>query len=193
VPPIDTERIEAAVVEILAAIGEDLGRPGLEATPGHVASAYAEFFSGIGVDPVAQLQQSADVLADADRLGDLVLMRDIEFRSTCEHHLLPFRGVAHLAYAPGKRVVGLGALARVVETLALRPQLQERLTEEIADALEAGLAPVGALVVVEARHDCVSDRGARQAGSTVVSMATRGSFTDPVARAEVMSLIGTRP
>jgi GTP cyclohydrolase I len=185
---IDTGRIEAAVAEILAAIGENPGRAGLVATPQRVAEAYRDFFSGLGVDPLDHLVDSVEL--GSNELSELVLLRDIDFRSICEHHLLPFTGRAHLAYVPHKRVVGLGRLPRVVETLASRPQLQERLTEEIADALNTGLAPQGVLVVIDAVHGCVSARGARQAKSSTVTMATRGSLADPVVRAEIMALIG---
>jgi GTP cyclohydrolase IA len=186
---IDSERIEAAVAEILSAIGEDPGRPGLATTPQRVAAAYADFFSGIGANPLDHLSETVD-LAEGER-GELVLLRDIEFRSICEHHLLPFLGTAHLAYVPRSRVAGLGRLPRVVETLASRPQLQERLTEEIADTLSQGLDALGVLVVLDAVHGCVSARGARQARSSTVTMATRGTLTEPAARAEIMTLLGT--
>jgi len=186
--PIDTERIEAAVAEILAAIGEDATRPGLRDTPHRVAQAYGDFFAGLGVDPLDHLAEAVD-LAEGER-SELVLLRDIEFRSVCEHHLLPFTGIAHVAYVPDRTVVGLGRLPRVVETLASRPQLQERLTEEIAQAIDDGLAPKGVLVVLDAVHGCVSARGARQAKSSTVTMASRGTLGEPVARAEIMTLIG---
>jgi len=184
---VDQPRIEAAVAEILAAIGEDPGRAGLESTPQRVASAYADFFAGLGQDPLDHLRDTVPV---GDRTGELVLLRDIEFRSVCEHHLLPFLGTAHLAYLPGERIVGLGKLANVVETLAARPQLQERLTEEIADALETGLAPRGILVVLDASHGCVTTRGPRQTRSSTVTMASRGDLALPVARSEIIALIG---
>ncbi|MBX0299429.1 GTP cyclohydrolase I [Cryobacterium sp. 1639] len=184
---VDQPRVLAAVAEILAAIGEDPGRAGLESTPQRVAAAYAEFFAGIGRDPLEHLRDTVPV---GDRTGDLVLLRDIEFRSVCEHHLLPFLGTAHLAYLPGERIVGLGKLADVVATIAARPQLQERLTEEIADALETGLAPRGVLVMLDASHGCVTTRGPRQAHSTTVTMATRGQLAEPAARSEVITLIG---
>lgn len=183
---VDSGRIEAAVAEILAAIGEDAARPGLRSTPKRVAEAYSEFFSGVGVDP-------SGILADtvpSDGLSELVLLRDIEFRSICEHHLLPFLGVAHVAYVPGNRIVGLGRLAAVVESVAARPQLQEQLTEQITDALDAGLSPQGVLVVVDAVHGCVTARGPRQGGSSTVTMASRGSLSDPVQRAGVLAMIG---
>lgn len=189
--PIDTGRVEAAVAEILSAIGENANRPGLVTTPQRVAEAYTEFFSGLDVDPLSHLSDTAQFELGSDELSELVLLRDIHFRSICEHHLLPFTGVAHLAYVPGTRIVGLGRLPRVVETLASRPQLQERLTEEIADALEAGLEPRGVLVVLDARHDCVTSRGVRQVTSSTITMATRGTLSDPVGRAELMALIGS--
>ena len=185
---VDKARIEAAVAEILAAIGEDPARPGLETTPQRVAEAYAEFFSGLSQDPLAHLEGSVPV---GPLTGELVLMRDIAFRSTCEHHLLPFLGRAHVAYLPHERVVGLGRLPAVVETLAARPQMQERLTEEIAEAIQTGLDPRGVLVVLDAVHNCVAARGPRQVESSTVTLATRGAFDDPVARAEIMALIGS--
>jgi GTP cyclohydrolase IA len=185
---IDTGRIEAAVAEILAAIGEDASRPGLATTPQRVAESYRDFFSGIGADPLEQLAESVDL--EEGRRGELVLLRDIEFRSICEHHLLPFVGIAHVAYVPRARVVGLGKLPRVIEILANRPQLQERLTEEIADALQTGLDPLGVLVVVDAVHGCVWARGVRQTKSSTVTMASRGTLGEPVARAEIMALLG---
>jgi len=185
---IDTGRIEAAVAEILAAIGEDVDRPGLAATPRRVAAAYAEFFAGLAVDPLDHLAEAVD-LAPGE-LGEVVIVRDIEFRSICEHHLLPFIGTAHVAYVPGQKVVGLGSIARVVETLAARPQLQERLGEEIADTLQAGLAPRGALVVLDAVHQCVTTRGPRQTASSTVTLASRGTLGETSARAEIISLIG---
>jgi GTP cyclohydrolase I len=186
---IDSARIEAAVAELLAAIGEDPGRPGLTDTPRRVAEAYAEFFAGVGQDPQQHLADSAELDASAGELGELVLLRDIDFRSICEHHLLPFTGVAHVAYVPGQRIVGLGRLPRVVETLSSRPQLQERLGEQIADALQTGLAPRGVLVVLDARHGCVTARGTRQVDSTTVTIASRGTLSDPAAQAAVLATI----
>ena len=182
---IDSGRIEAAVAEILAAIGEDPSRPGLVDTPRRVAEAYADFFSGVGADPLAVLSDALE-----GESGELVIVRDIQFRSICEHHLLPFLGVAHVAYAPGARLVGLGRLAELVTLLASRPQLQERLTDEIADALTTALAPEGVVVVLDAVHGCVSARGPRQATSSTVTVASRGALAEPTARAGVLSLIG---
>ncbi|KQO97525.1 GTP cyclohydrolase I [Leifsonia sp. Leaf264] len=190
---VDRPRIEAAVTELLLAIGEDPSRPGLVKTPKRVADSYAEFFGGLEVDPVSHLQDSVPLGSSDDGLpqtSDAVIVRGIDFRSICEHHLLPFVGIVHVAYLPGDRVVGLGKLADVVETLSTRPQLQERLTEEIADALQSGLAARGVLVVMDAVHRCVVARGSRQAGSSTVTVASRGELTDPVARAELMALIG---
>jgi GTP cyclohydrolase I len=186
---VDRERINRAVVEILAAIGEDPQRDGLERTPHRVADAYAEFFAGLDQDPLALL---ADTVPVGPATGELVLLRDIAFRSICEHHLLPFLGTAHVAYLPGDRVVGLGRLPAVVEALAARPQLQERLTEEIAGALDDGLAPRGVLVILDAVHGCVGTRGPRQSNSSTVTMASRGELSDPVQRAEIIALIAAR-
>lgn len=186
---IDSARIEAAVAELIAAIGEDATRPGLAETPRRFAEAYADFFAGLAQDPLEHLADTVDFTAE-QHLGELVLLRDIEFRSMCEHHLLPFLGTAHVAYLPGQRIVGLSALPRVVDTLAARPQVQERLGEQIADALQAGLAPRGVLVVLDAVHGCIAARGVRQAGSSTVTVASRGELQDPVARGEAMALIG---
>jgi GTP cyclohydrolase IA len=190
VAPIDTGRVEAAVAEILAAIGEDPSRPGLATTPARVAESYADFFGGLGVDPLSHLAGATELDLGPDELGELVLLRDIQFRSMCEHHLLPFTGVAHVAYVPERRIVGLGKIPRVVETLASRPQLQERLTEEIAQALQDGLDPRGVLVVLDAAHGCVAARGVLQSKSTTVTLATRGTLSDPVERSGVLSLLG---
>jgi GTP cyclohydrolase I len=186
---IDSPRIEAAVAELLAAIGEDPTRPGLVSTPKRIAEAYQEFFAGIGQDPQQHLADATELDADKGELGELVLLRDIDFRSICEHHLLPFIGVAHLAYVPGERIVGLGRLPRVVETLSSRPQLQERLGEQIAEALETGLRPRGVLVVLDARHGCVTARGTRQVDSTTVTIASRGTLSEPAAQAAVLATI----
>lgn len=183
---IDRARIEAAVVELLHAIGEDPTKANFSSTPERVAEAYAEFFAGVGQDPLEHLSESVPI----DQLSDAVVVTDITVRSMCEHHLLPFLGVAHVAYLPGDRVVGLGKLPRVVNTLAARPQMQESLTEQIADALVEGLDPRGVLVVVEARHQCVAARGVEQTNSRTITIASRGELTEPAARSEIMTLIG---
>jgi len=183
---VDKTRIEAAVVELLRAIGEDPKRAGLTTTPRRVAEAYAEFFAGIGADPLDHLQETLAV----SELSDAVILTDIAFRSICEHHLLPFIGVAHVAYLPLNKVVGLGKLPRVVATIAARPQVQERLTEQIADALEQGLDARGVLVVLDAAHQCVAARGLEQPNTRTITMASRGHLSDAHARAELMALIG---
>ena len=184
----DRPRIEAAVAEILAAIGEDPSRPGLQSTPARVADAYAEFFAGVGHDAADELGEPVPL--EDGRTAETVLLRDIRFRSVCEHHLLPFLGVAHVAYLPGDRVIGLGRIPQVIETLAARPQVQERLTEQIADTIERGANARGVLVVLDAAHTCVTTRGARQTASTTVTVAARGAYTEPAARAELVALIG---
>jgi GTP cyclohydrolase I len=184
---VDRERIAAAVRELLSAIGSDPDSVELASTPSRVADAYAEFFAGVGQDPVQHL---ADAVPVGERTGELVMLRDIELRSVCEHHLLPFRGRAHIAYRPGSRIVGLSALPKVVDTLAARPQVQERLGQQIVDALEAGLAPEGVLVVLVASHGCVADRGVRQTEAVTVTVASSGVLAAPEARSEAMALIG---
>lgn len=190
---VDAERIERAVLEILLAIGEDPARPGLERTPQRVAEAYADFFGGLDLDPLTHLADSVPLgstEAGVPATSDAVILRDLAFRSVCEHHLLPFVGTAHVAYLPGDRVVGLGRIPAVVDTLARRPQLQERLAEEIADTLVAGLDPKGVLVVLDAQHRCVTTRGSRQERSSTVTIASRGALAEPAARAEIIALIG---
>lgn len=185
---VDRQRVAAAVRELLSAIGKDPDSAELLDTPARVADAYTEFFAGLGVDPLELLKDAVPVGEDT---GELVLVRDIALRSMCEHHLLPFRGRAHVAYVPGTKVVGLGALPRVVDVLAARPQVQERLGEQIADAIESGLDARGVLVVIEASHGCVADRGVKQTEARAVTVASRGSLAQPGARGEVLALIGT--
>ncbi|MEY4310755.1 MAG: hypothetical protein RLZ71_681 [Actinomycetota bacterium] len=180
----DSARVEAAVAEILLAIGEDPNRAELKATPQKVAEAFAEFFKGIGQDPMAVLAETIPA-----EHNDVVILKDIDFVSICEHHLLPFTGVAHIAYLPNDRVIGLGRLPKVVEIVAARPQLQENLTSQIADAIENGLQTKGAVVVIEARHHCVVSRGARQPEANTVTVSARGCYAEPASRAEVMALI----
>ncbi len=182
---VDLERVAAAVREILIGVGEDPDREGLRDTPLRVAKAYGEMFSGIGSDP-------AEVLATTFDLGhdEMVLVRDIEVWSTCEHHLLPFTGVAHVGYIPSHgRITGLSKLARLVDAFAKRPQVQERLTSEVADALVEHLQPQGVIVVVECEHLCMTMRGVRKPGSKTVTSAVRGVMNNPATRAEAMSLI----
>ncbi|GAA1061982.1 MULTISPECIES: GTP cyclohydrolase I [Agromyces] len=191
---VDADRIERAVRELLLAIGEDPERPGLERTPQRVAEAYADYFSGVGADPLVHLADtvaSGDTAAGVPATSDAVVLRDLAFRSVCEHHLLPFIGTAHVAYLPGERLVGLGRIPAVIDTIASRPQLQERIAEEVADALVAGLDPRGVLVVIDAVHGCVTARGARQERSSTVTIASRGELAEPAARAEIIALIGS--
>lgn len=190
---VDEARVAELVRELLIAIGEDPDRPGLRRTPERVADAYAEFFSGIGKDPSEALANPISVARGPEPetvASGAVLMRDIAFRSVCEHHLLVFRGRAHVAYLPGDRVVGLGALPRVVEILSARPQVQERLGEQIADALEQALEARGVFVVLDAVHGCVTMRGGTQPDASTVTVAARGELAEPAARAELVALIG---
>jgi GTP cyclohydrolase IA len=185
---IDEERIERAVREVLVAIGEDPDRDGLRRTPARVAAMYAEIFAGLREDPCSHLQVTFE--ADHD---EMVMVRDIPMTSHCEHHLVPFHGRAHVAYIPGEdgRITGLSKIARLVDGFAKRPQVQERLTSQIADALVDALEPRGALVVIEAEHLCMSMRGVRKPGSVTVTSAVRGIFKESVAtRAEAMAMIG---
>jgi GTP cyclohydrolase I len=183
---VDRARVEAAVREILAAIGDDPAREGLAETPRRVAEAYADLFVGLAIDPVSVVEPLT-----GERGSGLILVRDIHVQSICEHHLLPFFGRAAVAYVPGAdgRITGLSKLARLVEVLSRRPQVQERLVREIADALEAALAPSAVAVLIEAEQLCMTMRGARKPGSKVLTTEFRGVFAhDPAARAEVLSL-----
>ena len=184
---VDLPRIEAAVREILTAIGEDPDRDGLQRTPSRVAKMYAEVFSGLREDPAHHLQVQFE--ADHD---EMVMVRDIPFYSMCEHHLLPFVGKAHVAYVPGEsgKITGLSKLARLVEAYARRPQVQERLTGQVADKLMEVLEPRGALVVVEAEHQCMSMRGIQKPGALTITSAVRGLFLSEATRAEALQLIG---
>lgn len=189
---VDRERVAALVHELLEAIGEDPDRPGLKHTPARVADAYAEFFAGVGEDPGAPLAHTISISRGPapDTLpSGAVLLRDILFRSVCEHHLLPFRGHAHLAYLPGEKVVGLGALPKVIEILSSRPQVQERLGEQIADVVASSLDARGVLVVLDATHECVTMRGGKQTDASTVTIAARGELSDPAARSELVALI----
>jgi GTP cyclohydrolase I len=191
VPPFDHARAQAAVRELLAAIGEDPDREGLRDTPARVARAYAELARGIR-------EQPEDVLTTTFELGhdEMVLVRDIELWSMCEHHLVPFFGVAHVGYIPNEsgRITGLSKLARLVDVFARRPQVQERLTTQVADSLERVLEARGVIVVIEAEHLCMTMRGVRKPGSKTITSAIRGVMHNPATRSEAMSLImhGTR-
>ncbi|HEY2587351.1 MAG TPA: GTP cyclohydrolase I FolE [Tepidisphaeraceae bacterium] len=182
---VDLPRIERAVREILIAIGENPDREGLARTPNRVARAYTELMSGLQINPRDHLKTVFH-----ERYQEVVLLRDIEFHSLCEHHLLPFTGRAHVAYLPDGKVVGLSKLARLVEGYARRPQVQERLTTQIADALMEELNPIGAACVIEAVHTCMTIRGVKKHGSTMVTSELRGIFKEnPASRAEILSLM----
>ncbi|MDR2897162.1 MAG: GTP cyclohydrolase I FolE [Propionibacteriaceae bacterium] len=182
----DAARVEAAVRELLIGIGEDPDREGLADTPARVARAYREAFSGLEATPAEALGTRFNI-----EHRELILVKDIELWSYCEHHLLPFTGVAHVGYIPGKnrQIVGLSKLARLVDVFAKRPQVQERLTTQIADALVAELSPAGAIVVIEAEHLCMSMRGVRRPGARTVTSAVRGDLHNSATRAEAMGLI----
>jgi GTP cyclohydrolase I len=186
-PQVDLERIERAVREILLAIGEDPAREGLRDTPARVGRAYAEQFAGLRLQP----EDVLTTVFDADH-DEMVLVRDLELYSTCEHHLTPFFGHAHVGYIPNEKgqITGLSKLARLVDVFARRPQVQERMTSQIAEALMRVLEPRGVIVVVEAEHLCMSMRGVRKPGAKTVTSAVRGSFRDSDrTRAEAMSLL----
>ena len=182
---VDQPRIARAVREILAAVGEDPDREGLLETPARVARMYAEMFSGLHEDPRVHLQKFF-----TEKYDEVVLVRDISFNSMCEHHMLPFMGVAHIGYAPHGRVIGLSKLARVVEVVSRRPQVQERMTETIANLLVEELQAKGVAVVIEATHTCMTIRGIRKPGSLCVTSAMKGLFRQNVSsRTEIMNLI----
>lgn len=182
---VDLQRIERAVREILQAVGEDPDREGLRETPSRVARMYAELFGGLHDTPKSHLQK-----VFTEKYDEVVLVRDISFRSMCEHHLLPFTGVAHIGYLPDGKVVGLSKLARVVDVVSSRPQVQERMTEEIADLLLNEVGARGVAVVIEATHTCMTVRGVKKPGSLCVTSAMKGLFrTNLSTRSEVMQLI----
>ena len=184
-PQVDMPRIERAVREILSAVGEDPNREGLRETPGRVARVYAELFAGLHDDPRLHLRKFF-----SEKYDEMVLVRDISFNSMCEHHLLPFTGVAHIGYIPNGKVVGLSKLARVVESVSRRPQVQERMTEDIANLLIDELDVKGVAVVIEATHSCMTVRGVRKPGSICVTSAMKGIFRSNLSsRSEVMQLI----
>ncbi|WP_437203508.1 GTP cyclohydrolase I FolE [Planctomicrobium sp. SH664] len=185
---VDQPRIQRAVREILAAVGEDPDRDGLLETPARVARMYAELFSGLHTDPARHLKKVFQETYD-----ELVLIRDITFNSMCEHHLLPFIGTAHVGYIPRGSVVGISKLARIVEEISHRPQVQERMTEQVADLLVQELDPKGAIVVIEAEHSCMTIRGIRKPGALTITSAVRGLFKkNESSRAEAMALINGR-
>ncbi|WP_328850053.1 GTP cyclohydrolase I FolE [Micromonospora zamorensis] len=184
---VDLGRIEKAVREILIAVGEDPDRDGLQQTPARVARAYAELFAGLRVDPAQVLSTTFEANHE-----ELVIVRDIDVMSLCEHHLLPFRGSAHIGYIPGPdgRITGLSKLARLVEVFARRPQVQERLTSQVADLLMSKLAPRGVVVVLDCEHMCMAMRGIQKSGAKTITSAVRGVLqTDSKSRAEAMALI----
>jgi GTP cyclohydrolase I len=186
-PAMDHARAEAAVRELLLAVGEDPDREGLRDTPGRVARAYEEIFQGLYSDPDEVLDRTFD-----EHHQELILVRDIPMFSTCEHHLVPFHGVAHVGYIPNTegRVTGLSKIARLVDLYARRPQVQERLTAQVADAIVRKLEPKGAMVVIDAEHLCMGMRGIRKPGSRTTTSAVRGMLrSSPTSRAEVLSLI----
>jgi GTP cyclohydrolase I len=184
-PRIDQPRIERAVREILAAVGEDPDREGLHDTPRRVARMYAELFRGLHEDPRQHLKKFFE-----EKYDEMVLVRDISFHSICEHHLLPFMGKAHVGYVPDGKVIGLSKLARVVESVSRRPQVQERMTEQIANLLVEELGAKGVAVVIEATHTCMTIRGVRKPGSLCVTSAMKGIFRANLSsRSEVMTLI----
>lgn len=184
-PVIDKERIRKAVTEMLLAIGEDPTREGLRRTPERVAEMYAEIFGGLHADPAEPLK-----VVFEENHQEMVILKDIPFYSMCEHHLLPFHGKAHIGYIPSGKVVGISKIVRTVEVLARRPQLQERLTSQLADTIMAALKPYGVGVVIQAEHLCMTMRGVRKPGTLVMTSANRGIFrTRQETRAEFLSLI----
>ena len=185
----DVEGVRRATRDFLVAVGEDPDREGLRDTPDRVARAYQEIFAGMRSSPAEVLSTTFDIGHE-----ELILVRDIEVYSTCEHHLVPFHGVAHVAYIPGPsgRVTGLSKVARLVEAFARRPQVQERLTTQVADALVEGLEPSGVIVVLECEHLCMSMRGVRKPGARTITSAVRGQLRNAATRAEAMSLISPR-
>ena len=182
----DFERAERAITELLRAVGEDPDRDGLRDTPARVARMYAEMFSGLGRDPAEVMTTSFDLAHD-----EMVLVRDIEVWSMCEHHLVPFFGVAHVGYIPGRdgQITGLSKLARLVDLFSHRPQVQERLTTQIADSMVSYLSPRGVIVVLECEHLCMAMRGVKKPGSRTITSAVRGQLREGATRAEAMSLI----
>ena len=185
--PFDQARAEKAVTELLLALGEDPARDGLRETPARVAQALAENFAGLWQSPEDVLTTSFDIGHE-----ELVIIKDIDVFSHCEHHLTPFHGVAHVGYIPSGRITGLSKIARLVDMFARRPQVQERMTSQIADALVEILQPAGVIVIIECEHLCMSMRGVRKTEARTITSAVRGKLRDPATRAEAISLITTR-
>lgn len=188
----DDSPLREAVAALLRALGEDPTRVELADTPQRVAELFRELYRGVGVDPATVLESARALSDSADQLGDLVALRGIQFSSICEHHLLPFRGSADVAYSPDSRIVGLGVLAELVAIAAARPQLQERLGEMVADALVRSGVASGALVVIRAEHGCVQHRGPKLADSETITLASCGTLADPAARREALQAMGQR-
>ena len=189
-PGVDQQRIASAVSEMIAAIGEDPSRVGLARTPERIAEMFAEVFAGLGMDPLTELSRSFE-----EAHHEMVILKDIPFYSMCEHHFLPFYGTVHIGYVPDDkgRVVGISSLARVVDILARRPQIQERLTTQIAETLMEALQPDGVAVVIQAEHLCMTMRGIKKPGANVVTSATRGLFRqNAVTRSEFLALVQGR-
>ena len=186
----DTEKVADLVIRLLDALGEDTGRPGLRRTPERVAELYQDLYRGIGIDPVSVLTSAPPLESTPDDRGDLVALRGIDFTSICEHHLLPFRGMADVVYRPGSRLLGLGVIADLVHIAAARPQLQERLGDVIAGALVDSGVATGAVAVLRAEHGCVSHRGPRLQGSETVTVAARGTLADTPDYGLALSLVG---
>ncbi|MCX6434558.1 MAG: GTP cyclohydrolase I FolE [Actinobacteria bacterium] len=184
--PYDQARAEKAVTELLLALGEDPDRDGLRETPARVARALAENFAGLWQSPEDVLTTSFDIGHE-----ELVIIKDIDVFSHCEHHLTPFHGVAHVGYIPSGRITGLSKIARLVDLFARRPQVQERMTSQIADALVEILQPAGVIVIIECEHLCMSMRGVRKTQARTITSAVRGKLRDPATRAEAISLITT--
>jgi GTP cyclohydrolase I len=185
-PPLPGDAAREAIRTILRSIGEDPDREGLRDTPDRVTRSWSEIFAGYGQDPAEILSTT---FADVNGYSEMILLRDINFSSTCEHHMLPFTGVAHVAYLPSERVVGLSKLARLVDCYAKRLQIQERMTRDIAKAVMHHLAPLGCGVVIEATHGCMVCRGVKKEGATMVTSSLEGDFHNPATRAEFMALI----
>jgi GTP cyclohydrolase IA len=190
---VDDHRLQNAVTELLEALGENPGREGLQGTPQRVSALFQELYRGVGIDPATVLAKARPLAEAKDQFGDFVALRGIAFSSICEHHLLPFRGVADVGYQPADKLVGLGILSDVVDIAASRPQMQERLGDMVADALVRSGVAAGSVVVLRAEHGCVQHRGPKLAESQTVTVATAGSLRDPAARREALLSMGSAP